>query len=478
MSRSPRDFRVSFVRARTAGVGARLVLFALLAFAAGCGSGSDGGTATPPAPPPPPPDPGTPAASVDSIFLALDSATLVIGDTVQLVAVPKNSSGQAVTGVALVWTSTDHSVATVSATGLVTAVGFGEAEIDVDVINATLRAGDGSAHLRQPPSRRSRLKFKSVPTIIITPGSSSVEVGDHVNYSARLVDKFNNQLSHYPVIIWSSSAPAVATIDQSGKATAISTGTTNIGAGVSFASGTGALPVHVPLQVALCGGILDLNSWTATLATSYAVVNKVIFTNSGAQELTFNVAQSSQGTATLHRLTRDTVDHFSTWEGVVAGTGSVNNRVNQRDLIQGNWVSSPPASDTRSGPLSSLYAIVRLRVQWTGAAGCKYTLTFEDGAGYKHLDGDGGTFTVDVSAAVTQFEGPAGAKPAGGWRLTGAPDQPAMLVDLTTATTDELGLNLAANFYSPLPPVPESMLFLITNGMFGTGKFTYTLVGQ
>jgi len=464
MSRSRRRTAIRTLRC-LATLGAPVpVVAAVLGIATGCGSGGGGVTT---------PDPST---RVDSVFVSLDSTSLIIGDTVSLVAVARNAAGQPVSGVVFLWTSSDPAVATVSTSGLVTAVGFGEAEIDVDVSGASLTSGSNKASARLSGSRRSRVKFQSVPTIVITPGSTTVDIGENVPYTARLVDKFNTQLSRYPVIIWTSSAPAVATIDQGGRATAVGKGTTSIGAAVSFVSGNSALPARVPLQVAVCGGMLDLSTWTATLATSYSVVNKVILRENGTQELTFNVSQSSQGTASLHRTYLDTQTSETRWEGVVTGTASVQNKVAQRDFIPDvGWVSAPDATDTRSGPLSFLYALVKLRGLWTQENGCKYTLTYEDGGGYTHTDSDG-SYTVDISAAVVQFLDATGPKPAGGWRLTGSPDLPAMLVDLTTEDPAELGLINV--FYSPFPPIPESMLLLNGSPTFGTGKFTFTLVGQ
>ena len=90
--------------------------------AAGCGgSGSSVG----------PPDQGL--QPVDSLVLSLDSAEVIMGDTLRLIAIATDAGGLPVAGVTLVWSSTDQSVATVSSDGLVTAVAEGQAEIAVDV---------------------------------------------------------------------------------------------------------------------------------------------------------------------------------------------------------------------------------------------------------------------------------------------------------------------------------------------------------
>src|SRR5690606_10087525 len=68
------------------------------------------------------------AVRVTGVALNTSQASLKVGESSQLTATvtPANATNKAVS-----WSSSDHSVATVSATGLVTAIGTGTATITV-----------------------------------------------------------------------------------------------------------------------------------------------------------------------------------------------------------------------------------------------------------------------------------------------------------------------------------------------------------
>jgi hypothetical protein len=106
------------MRARTA-----ICTFALLAIS--CGKSGDSGT--------------QPAATVATVAVSQD-ATLVPQATVQLTATPKDASGATLTGKTVTWSSSNTAVASVSATGLVTALTAGTA-----IITATSDGETGSA---------------------------------------------------------------------------------------------------------------------------------------------------------------------------------------------------------------------------------------------------------------------------------------------------------------------------------------------
>jgi len=83
------------------------------------------------------PDLTRPVASVD---VAPPSAPVSAGQTVQLAATPKDSSGNPLAGRAVTWASSSASIATVNASGLVTGVAAGSA-----TITATSEGKSGSA---------------------------------------------------------------------------------------------------------------------------------------------------------------------------------------------------------------------------------------------------------------------------------------------------------------------------------------------
>ncbi|MCY3600395.1 MAG: Ig-like domain-containing protein [Gemmatimonadetes bacterium] len=104
-----------------------------LSWLAGCGDS----TTDPVPPPPPPPDP--PRATAVAVSPAAAELN-ALGATVQLTAEVRDQNGQVMAGAAVTWTSGSPGVATVNASGLVTAVGNGTA-----TITATAGSASGSA---------------------------------------------------------------------------------------------------------------------------------------------------------------------------------------------------------------------------------------------------------------------------------------------------------------------------------------------
>jgi alpha-tubulin suppressor-like RCC1 family protein len=94
---------------------------------AGCG---DDGPAAPP-----------PAVASGAVAIASGRDTLAIGATASLTAAFINTTGQPVSGRLPQWSSTDDAVATVSASGIVTAVGLGSTTIEavLDSVKASRR---------------------------------------------------------------------------------------------------------------------------------------------------------------------------------------------------------------------------------------------------------------------------------------------------------------------------------------------------
>lgn len=89
-------------------------LAVLLAFSLSC----DGGTTEPDS-----------ASVVDRIVITPATFDLDVGETTQLVATPQTAQGVAVSGLTVTWTSSNETVATVSAFGVVSGVGIGSVTI-------------------------------------------------------------------------------------------------------------------------------------------------------------------------------------------------------------------------------------------------------------------------------------------------------------------------------------------------------------
>ena len=77
------------------------------------------------------------AQEVSAVAVTPDTATVLEGDTLRLTSTASDANGQVVTGAEFVWASGDTTVAVVNASGLVTGVGAGEAQVTATAAGVT-----------------------------------------------------------------------------------------------------------------------------------------------------------------------------------------------------------------------------------------------------------------------------------------------------------------------------------------------------
>ena len=152
--------------------------------------------------------PVTVMQSAGSVVIEPVTATLMsLGETVQLTAKVLDGNGQLVAGAAVVWSSSDASVATVSGQGLVTAVGNG---------SVTITARSGSASASVPVS-----VMQSAGSVVIEPTTATLmSLGETVQLTASVLDQ-NGRLVAGAEVTWSSSDASVATVSGQGLVTAV-----------------------------------------------------------------------------------------------------------------------------------------------------------------------------------------------------------------------------------------------------------------
>jgi hypothetical protein len=180
---------------------------------------------------------GPSGTTVASVSVSPASHTLTaIGATRQLTAVAQDAEGSTITGKTFVWVSGDTTVATVSSTGMVTAVANGSTDISASVDGKT---GSASVTVAQAV----------VSVAVSSARDVLIMLGDTVTFSALVQDSRGNAVTGGTTLTWASSVPAIATIDSTGLATAVHNGTTNITATADGVSGTRVLVVR-PTPVA------------------------------------------------------------------------------------------------------------------------------------------------------------------------------------------------------------------------------------
>src|SRR2546423_12685786 len=167
---------------------------------------SSGGTSAQPIERPP----------VAAFAISLPS-TLLVGQTERGTAPPLDESGSPLSNRAVSWGTSAAQVATVSASGVVTAGAVGSAQII-----ATSESKSGSATLTvatSPP--------EPVASVSVTLAASSLTPGQTTLATAATRDANNNVLTGR-AITWSSSNTGVATVSSSGLVTAIAVGSVQI----------------------------------------------------------------------------------------------------------------------------------------------------------------------------------------------------------------------------------------------------------
>ncbi len=187
--------------------------------------GDDGVGPTTPLPPPPP----APVATTVTINPGSASFT-ALGETARFTAEVRDQNGQTMAGAAVAWASSDASVATVDASGQVTAAGNGTA-----TITATAGSVSGTAEVTVE---------QQVSAVVVSPAAATlVALGDTVRLVAEATDANGHGVAGLEVS-WSSGDAGVAPIDDTGLVTAAGNGTATITATAGSVSGTAEVTVE------------------------------------------------------------------------------------------------------------------------------------------------------------------------------------------------------------------------------------------
>jgi uncharacterized protein YjdB len=159
----------------------------------------------------------TPVAS--AITVSASSSSVTVHSTVSLQATAVDAKGNAVTGTAFTWTSSAPPVATVSATGVVTGMTAGST-------NITARSGSLTSNTF--PIAVVDAPVASV-TVTITGGPPKVATFKTLQAQAVAKDASGDVLTR-AAFTWTSSKPAVATVNGNGLITGVAAGTVAISA--------------------------------------------------------------------------------------------------------------------------------------------------------------------------------------------------------------------------------------------------------
>lgn len=281
----------------------------------------------------------TPVASVS---VAPGTSTILVGATVQLTATPKDAGGRALSGRAVTWHSSDASVATVSASGLVTGVAPGTATLSATSEGKT---GTATVHVNAPPA--------PVAKVVIAPGSASITAGGTQQLAATTLDAGGDTLTGRTVT-WSSINASVAAVSSTGLVTAKIAGTSGIIASSEGKADTAAITVTaVPVASVVVTPSSSSVQVGATLQLSAVEKDATGHTLTG-RTVTWNSSSSAVATVSSSGL----VTAAATGSAKISATsegksGSAAITVTASTATHSGWYVTPTGKSSASGTAAS-----------------------------------------------------------------------------------------------------------------------------
>ena len=177
-----------------------------------------------------------PPVPVASVSVALAASSQNPGQTTQATATTRDANNNVLTGRVITWSSSNTGVATVSGSGLVTAIAVGTVQI---IAACEGQSGSATLTVASPPPPA------PVASVSVALGNSSLNPGLTTQATATTRDANNNVLTGR-AIAWSSSNTALATVSGSGLVTAIAVGPVQITATSESQTGSATLSVQAP----------------------------------------------------------------------------------------------------------------------------------------------------------------------------------------------------------------------------------------
>ena len=173
----------------------------------------------------------------------------------------RNARGDALPRTSVTWRSDDQAIATVSATGVITARQVGA---------TTVRATSGSVG----DSIRVTVTNNPASIVVSSERDTVTAVGRTITYSAEVRNAGNAVMLAYPVT-WRSTNTSIATVSSAGVATAVATGTTMIIATAGAVEDTVTLVIRNPSVIWVDNSIVAAERF-GTLARPYAKIQDAV----------------------------------------------------------------------------------------------------------------------------------------------------------------------------------------------------------
>ncbi len=194
---------------------------------------------------------GNTSAPVATVSMTPAAATMTVGGTQQLTVVVRDANGAELSGRALAFASSATNIATVSASGIVTAVANGQANINVSSEGKSAQ----SVITVQAPLPAAVASVQIAPTTLL------LDAGETGQLRAAVADANGNALTDRTVA-WTSASPSIATVDATGKVTAVTAGIARISATSEGKSADATVQVRrVVASVQIVGALDTLEAY-------------------------------------------------------------------------------------------------------------------------------------------------------------------------------------------------------------------------
>ncbi|HNV75952.1 MAG TPA: Ig-like domain-containing protein [Gemmatimonadaceae bacterium] len=207
-----------------------------------------------------------------AVTIALPAKQLPIGAEVQATATVYDAAGHPVAATGLTWSSTETTVALVSDSGMVKAVGPGSAMIRATIKNVS--GGDSVVVLAPPPPPP-----PVVASVAISLSDSSLTVGESAEGRAIAKDS-SGAVVDGQVVVWAiDSGATIASVSSTGVVRALAAGTAIVRAAVGAVSSTVTItiaaappppPPRVVASLSIAIGLTTLQVGQATQAVAVA----------------------------------------------------------------------------------------------------------------------------------------------------------------------------------------------------------------
>jgi hypothetical protein len=187
-----------------------------------------------------------PAATLKSVSVTPASANIAAGATQQFTATATYSDGStANVSSTASWTVATPAVATVNSSGLTTGAAAGSAMVTASLSGITANA---SLTVMAPTV--------TLTSISVAPLSPSIAVSETQQFTATATYSNNSTANVSSTAIWTVATPAVATVNSSGLATGLTTGSTTVTASLTGITGSASLNV-----TATVAGVTNVAMW-------------------------------------------------------------------------------------------------------------------------------------------------------------------------------------------------------------------------